>query len=77
MARTKSTTTTKKPVITSSVIQFQGIEFDQDTCLKKAKDGFKKQYKDVELEDLKIYIKPEERMIYYVANNDRVGSVEL
>ena len=29
------------------------------------------------LEELNIYIKPEERKIYYVANKDRVGSVDL
>ena len=72
-----STKTTKKPVITTSVIQFQGIEFSETDCLKKAQAGFKKQYKGVELEDLKIYIKPEERKIYYVGNSDRVGSVDL
>ena len=38
---------------------------------------FKKDYKGKTLEEISIYIKPEERRIYYVANKDSVGSVEL
>ena len=76
MAAAKKTTT-KKAVKTASVIQYQGLEFSEESCIKKATAQFKKDYKGVELETLDIYIKPEEHKIYYVANTDRVGSVDL
>lgn len=74
---TTKNATTKKAVSSSSVIQFQGIEFSETDCVKKATAGFKKAYKGVELESLNVYIKPEEHKIYYVANTDKVGSVDL
>ena len=66
-----------KAVSTSAVIQYQGLEFSEADCLKKAQAAFKKDYKGKTLEELSIYIKPEERKIYYVANKDSVGSVDL
>ncbi len=74
---TKKTTTTKKAIKTSAVIQYQGAEYSEADCIKKATAAFKKAYKNVELETLNIYIKPEEHKVYYVANTDRVGSVDL
>ena len=76
MATTKKTTT-KKAVKSTSVIQYQGLEFSEADCVKKATAQFKKDYKSVELETLDVYIKPEERKIYYVGNTDCVGSVDL
>lgn len=70
-------TTTTKALKTTSVFQFQGREFTEAECVKKAEAAFKKDYKGVELETLAIYIKPEENKIYYVGNTDRVGSVDL
>ena len=67
----------KKAVVTTSVIQYQGREFTEAECLKKAQAQFKKDYKKEVLEEINIYIKPEENKIYYVANKDRVGSVDL
>ena len=69
--------TAKKAVKTASVIQYQGLEFSEADCVKKATAQFKKDYKGVELETLDVYIKPEEHKIYYVGNTDRVGSVDL
>ena len=67
----------KKEVITSAVVQYQGLEFTTEDCLKKAEAGFKKDYKGKTIEKINIYIKPEERKIYYVVNEDCVGSVDL
>lgn len=67
----------KKEVVKSAVVQYQGLEFSTDDCMKKAEAAFKKEYKGKTLEEINIYIKPEERRIYYVANKDCVGSVEL
>ena len=75
--KTSSSRARKKAVASTTVIQFQGLEFSESDCLKKAKAGFRKHYRGIELKDLKIYIKPEERKIYYVGNGDRVGSVDL
>ncbi len=73
----KAAAKAKKEVATSAVVQYQGLEFSEAECLKKAQAGFKKEYKGKTLEELNIYIKPEERKIYYVANKDCVGSVDL
>ncbi len=74
---TKKATTKKKAVVTTAVVQYQDREFTEAECLKKAQAQFKKDYKGKVLEELNIYIKPEEHRIYYVANKDSVGSVEL
>ena len=73
----KKSTAKKKAVATTAVVQYQGLEFSEAECLKKAQAAFKKDYKGKTLEELNIYIKPEERKIYYVANKDSVGSVDL
>ena len=76
-ATTKKAATKKKAVVTTAVVQYQDREFTEAECLKKAQAQFKKDYKGKTLEEISIYIKPEERRIYYVANKDSVGSVEL
>ncbi len=75
--KTVKKTTAKKKVVTTAVVQYQGLEFSEAECLKKAQSAFKKDYKGKTLEELNIYIKPEERKIYYVANKDCVGSADL
>ncbi|MBE5916581.1 MAG: DNA-binding protein [Pseudobutyrivibrio ruminis] len=76
-AATKAAAKAKKTVATTAVVQYQGREFTEAECLKKAQAQFKKDYKKEVLEEINIYIKPEENKIYYVANKDRVGSVDL
>ena len=73
----KAAAKSKKAVATTAVVQYQDREFTEAECLKKAQAQFKKDYKKETLEEISIYIKPEERKIYYVANKDRVGSVDL
>jgi hypothetical protein len=73
----KTVAKAKKAVVTTAVVQYQDREFTEAECLKKAQAQFKKDYKKETLEEINIYIKPEERKIYYVANKDRVGSVDL
>ncbi|MBE5911809.1 DUF6465 family protein [Pseudobutyrivibrio sp.] len=73
----KAAAKAKKEVATTAVVQYQDREFTEAECLKKAQAQFKKDYKGKTLEELNIYIKPEERKIYYVANKDCVGSVDL
>jgi hypothetical protein len=73
----KAAAKSKKAVVTTAVVQYQDREFTEAECIKKAQAQFKKDYKKETLTELNIYIKPEERKIYYVANKDRVGSVDL
>ena len=73
----KAAAKSKKAVVATAVVQYQDREFTEAECIKKAQAQFKKDYKKETLEELNIYIKPEERKIYYVANKDRVGSVDL
>ncbi|MCR4830178.1 MAG: DUF6465 family protein [Pseudobutyrivibrio sp.] len=75
--KTVKKATKKKAVVSTAVVQYQDREFTEAECLKKAQSQFKKDYKKEVLEEINIYIKPEERKIYYVANKDRVGSVDL
>jgi len=73
-------TATKKPAKepkVKAVFQYQDLEFTEASCVKKAQAGFKKANKGVDLKDISIYIKPEEGKIYYVANGDINGSVDL
>jgi hypothetical protein len=73
----KAAAKSKKAVVTTAVVQYQDREFTEAECIKKAQAQFKKDYKKETLEELNIYIKPEERKIYYVANKDCVGSADL
>ena len=74
---TKAVKKAKKDVVKTAVVQYQGLEFTVEECLKKAEAGFKKDYKGKTLEEINIYIKPEERKVYYVVNGVCVGSVDL
>ncbi len=67
----------KKAVKNTSVFQYQGLEFAELDCIKKAESELKNAYKDVELEKRDVYIKPEEHKIYYVGNTNCAGYVEL
>ncbi|MCF0131871.1 MAG: histone [Pseudobutyrivibrio sp.] len=76
-AATKAVAKAKKAVVKTAVVQYQGIEFTMDEAIKKAEAGFKKDYKKKAIEEISVYVKPEERKIYYVVNGDCVGSVDL
>ena len=68
---------TNKEIKTTAVFQYQDLEYSEADCLKKAEAAFKKENKNIELTSINIYIKPEERKIYYVGNKDFAGSVDL
>ena len=60
-------------VVTTSVLQAAGDEFDFDKVVK-AVEGLKKKNAGKNLE---IYIKPEDRAIYYVVNGKREKKIDL
>lgn len=57
------------------IMQFQGSEVDLDTLAEAAKADFRQTKKRTPVTDLKLYVKPEERMAYYVINEKYNGSV--
>lgn len=59
------------------VMQYQGTEIDLETLVGAAKADFHTKRKRTLVTGLKLYIKPEEQMAYYVINEEYSGSVPL
>lgn len=57
------------------ILQYQGIDLDMRELAEKAKDDFHSEKKRALVTDLKLYIKPEERMAYYVINESHEGKI--
>lgn len=57
------------------IVQFQGSEIDLDTLAEAAKADFRQVKKRTPVTDLKLYVKPEEHIAYYVINEKYNGSV--
>lgn len=57
------------------IMQFQDSEIDLDMLADAAKADFRQVKKRTPVTDLKLYVKPEERMAYYVINEKYNGSV--
>ena len=57
------------------VMQYQGTEIDLKTLIEAAKADFHTKRKRTLVTGLKLYIKPEEQMAYYVINEEHTGSV--
>lgn len=71
-AERKAKADSLKPMV---IVQFQGSEVDLDTLVEAAKADFRQIKKRTPITDLKLYVKPEERVAYYVANEKFNGSV--
>lgn len=71
-AESKAKADNLKPTV---IVQFQGSEVDLDTLVEAAKADFRQAKKRTPITDLKLYVKPEERMAYYVVNEKHNGSV--
>lgn len=67
----------KKEVVKTTTLQFSGKEYKVDEIMKLAEEAFKRDYKKKTIEEINIYIKPEENKVYYVVNGDCVGSADL
>ena len=57
------------------MMQYQGAEVALADLIEAAKADFHSVKKRTLITDLKLYIKPEERMAYYVINEDHVGKI--
>ena len=71
-AEIKAKADSLKPTV---ILQFQGSEVDLDTLVEAAKADFRQEKKRTPITDLKLYVKPEERVAYYVVNEKFNGSV--
>lgn len=58
-------------------VQFQGAEFAIDDLQKQAEKAYKAAGNTAAIEDIKIYVKPEEAKAYYVINGDVTGELAL
>ena len=58
-------------------VQFQGAEFAIDDLQKRAEKAYKAEGHTAAIEDIKIYIKPEDAKAYYAINGDVTGELEL
>lgn len=58
-------------------VQFQGAETDLNTLVEAAKVDFHTAKKRTLVTGLKLYIKPEEHIAYYVINGEHEGKVSF
>ena len=57
------------------VVQYQSSEIDMATLVESAKADFHKEKKRTLITALKLYVKPEKHMAYYVINGSHEGKV--
>lgn len=72
--------TTKRTTAKNAVIlQFAGKEIDVKSLQDQVKQIWTKELgnKVNQMQDVKIYVKPEEGSAYYVINGETTGSIEL
>ena len=56
-------------------VQYQDSESELFALIEAVKADFKRQKKRTLITELKVYVKPEERMAYYVINGSFTGSI--
>ena len=70
--------TTKKAVKTTFVVQAAGKEISMEDAIAKVKEAWVAEgNKETELKEIAVYVKPEDKAIYYVVNGDVTGKVEF
>lgn len=57
------------------IVQYQGADIDLAALAEAAKADFHQTKKRTLVTDLKLYVKPEEHMAYYVVNGSSTGSI--
>ena len=58
-------------------MQFQGAETDLNALVEAAKTDFRAEKKRTLITDLKLYIKPEDHIAYYVINGKHEGKISF
>ena len=59
------------------IIQYQGIDTELSVLAEAAKADFRQTKKRTLITDLKLYVKPEDGMAYYVINGQYQGKIPL
>lgn len=59
------------------VLQYQGAETDLGALAEAAKAAFREAHKRTLVTSLKLYVKPEDQMAYYVVNESFEGKLPL
>lgn len=68
----------QKTVVPEIVLQYREYEVDMKTVTERVKAHyFAKGYQKDSIEDIQIYVKPEDFTAYYVINDGIVGKVNL
>lgn len=57
------------------IVQYQGDDIDLTALAEAAKADFRQTKKRTLITELKLYVKPEEHMVYYVINGSTNGSI--
>lgn len=57
------------------VMQYQGSDINLETLVETAKTDFRATKKRVRITELRLYVKPEEHMVYYVVNDKYEGKI--
>lgn len=59
------------------VLQFGENEVAVAAISEKVKNSYKESGNEAQMQDIKIYVKPEDNKVYYVVNGEFEGSVDL
>ena len=70
--------TTKKAVKSTFVVQAAGKEVSMEDAITRVKEAWTATgNKEADLKEIAVYVKPEEKAIYYVVNGDVTGRVDF
>lgn len=58
-------------------LQYQGGEIGMDALVDAVKASFREEKKRTQITSLKMYVKPEEHTVYYVANETFEGKISF
>lgn len=58
-------------------MQYQDVQTDMNTLLEAAKADFRAEKKRTRITALRLYIKPDEHMVYYVINEKYEGKISF
>ena len=70
--------TTKKAVKTTFVVQAAGKEVSMEDAVARVKEAWVATgNKEADMKEIAVYVKPEEKAIYYVVNGEVTGRVDF
>ena len=70
--------TTKKAVKTTLVVQAAGKEVSMEDAVARVKEAWVATgNKEADMKEIAVYVKPEEKAIYYVVNGEVTGRVDF